>query len=162
MIWTILAIGAVVLLAPIVLPVLIPLALLFVLVSGGARLIRGVGNSRWCRSSTDAQAEVIARRYAHLGAQLDGPRSFADRAEREAKQKAKEGGVLAHTDGKPFRIYETSAIRTTAKWLQQRRLYAEVYDDGHLKGYAVYEGRHDGIKVVGIHEFNRRYRRWVD
>lgn len=162
MIWTILAIGAVVLALPIVLPILIPLAILAALVGGGGRLIKSVVNSRWCRSSVDVQAETNARRYTHLGATAGPPRSFIDSANRQSQQKTKEGGVLAHTSGKPFRIYESSAVRTTMKALQQRRLYAEVYDDGQVKGYAVYEGRYDGIKVVPIREFNRRFRKWVE
>lgn len=161
MIWTILAIGAVVLALPIILPVLIPLGLLFLFIVGGGRMIKALCDSRWCRSSVDVQAERNARRYVHLGAAVEHPRSFVDRANRQSQQAAKEDAVLAHTDGKPFRIYEASAVRTTVKVLQQRRLYAEVYDDGRIRGYAVYEGQYDGIQVVPIGEFNKRFRRWV-
>ena len=70
-------------------------------------------------------------------------------------------GVLARASGKPFRVYRASGP-SAARGAALRPLYADAYDDGRVRGYAVYERGSGEVRVVPDAEFHRQYRTWVE
>jgi len=102
------------------------------------------------------QAERIERRIAAEQAQLQ--------REYDNKYKREEGArkYKRHCDGKPFRVYTNNPLGTTAMWLVGRKFFAETYDDGKTKGYAVYEGKYLDMRIYSVAEFAARFNRWVE
>lgn len=89
----------------------------------------------------------------------------ARRARESARQYARQEGARRYkrfADGKPFRIYHTNGIATVLYWIQGRKFFAEGYNDGRTRGYVVYEGMYDDMRLLTPAEFNAQYGRWVD